>query len=133
MALRLRKFLDELLELLREDYPKQLSRLIKDANGLTYLQVLDKERAVITVRNGGITIEGRAKKKKEINVRVYISKSCLFDVLEGKLTLAEAFETGGLKVFGSPQTLLRCYAIWERVISLARTSPRFYFLTYELR
>ncbi len=132
MALRLRKFLDELLDVLREDYPKQLSRLIKDANGLTYLQVLDKERAVITVRSGRIMITGRAK-KKEINVRVYISKSCLFDVLEGKLTLAEAFETGELKVFGSAQTLLRCYAIWERVISLARTSPRFYFLTYELR
>ena len=62
-----------------------------------------------------------------------MSKTCLFDVLEGRLTLAEAFETGGLKVFGTAQTLLRCYAIWERVISLARTSPRFYFLTYELR
>jgi putative sterol carrier protein len=133
MALKLRKFLDELLDVLKEDYPKQLSRLTQDANGLTYLQVLDKERAVITVRNRRITITGREKKKKETNVRVYISKSCLFDVLEGKLTLAEAFETGELKVFGSPQTLLRCYAIWERVISLARTSPRFYFLTYELR
>ncbi len=100
MALRLRKFLDELLDVLREDYPRQLSSLIKDANGLTYLQVLDKERAVIIVRNRSITITGRAK-KKEINVRVYISRSCLFDVLEGRLTLAEAFETGELKVFGT--------------------------------
>ncbi|MGH9920280.1 MAG: SCP2 sterol-binding domain-containing protein [Nitrososphaerales archaeon] len=130
--MRLRKFLDELLDVLREDHPKQLSLLIKDANGLTYLQVLDKERAVITVRNRKITIASKAR-KDEINVRVYISRDCLFDVLEGKLTLAEAFETGELKVFGNAQTLLRCYAIWERVISLARTSPRFYFLTYELR
>ena len=59
MPLRLRKFLDELLDVLREDYPKQLSRLIQDANGLTYLQVLDKERAVITVRNRRITIATR--------------------------------------------------------------------------
>ncbi len=132
MVLRLRKFLDELLDVLREDYPTQLRRLIHDANGLTYLQVLDNERAVITVRNRKITITSRAK-KKEVNVRVYISKKCLFDVLEGRLTLAEAFETGELKVFGGAETLLRCYAIWERVISLARTSPRFYFLTYELR
>ena len=105
MALRLRKFLERMLDVLREDYPRQLSRLIKDANGLTYLQVLDKERAVITVRNRRITITGKAK-KKDINVRVYISRDCLFDVLEGKLTLAEAFETGELKVFGNPQTLL---------------------------
>jgi|SRR5271155_579554 len=132
MVLRLRKFLDELLDVLREDYPAQLRRLIQDADGLTYLQVLDKERAVITVRNRKITITGRAK-KKDVNVRVYISKRCLFEVLEGKITLAQAFETGELKVFGNAQTLLRCYAIWERVISLARTSPRFYFLTYELR
>jgi putative sterol carrier protein len=132
MPLRLRTFLHKLLDVLKEDNPKQLSRLIKDANGLTYLQVLDKESAVIIVRNRRITIASRAK-KKEINVRVYISKDCLFDVLEGKLTLAEAFETGELKVFGDPLTLLRCYAIWERVISLARTSPRFYFLTYDLR
>lgn len=132
MVLRLRKFLDELLDVLREDYPTQLRRLIQNANGLTYLQVLDKERAVITVRNRKITITSRVK-KTDVNVRVYISKKCLFDVLEGRLTLAEAFETGELKVFGSAETLLRCYAIWERVISLARTSPRFYFLTYELR
>ena len=132
MPLRLRKFLDELLDVLKEDYPKQLSRLIRDANGLTYLQMLDKERAVIIVRNRRIVITNRAK-KNEINVRVYISRNCLFDVLEGRLTLAEALEAGELKVFGDPLTLLRCYAIWERVISLARTSPRFYFLTYELR
>ena len=55
MPLRLRKFLDELLDVLREDHPKQLTRLIQDANGLTYLQVLDKERAVIIVRNRRIT------------------------------------------------------------------------------
>ncbi len=132
MPLRLKKFLHELLEVLKEDNPKQLSRLIRDARGLTYLQVLDNERAVIIVRNRRITIADRAA-KNEINVRVYISKDCLFDVLEGKITLAEAFEAGQLKVFGDPLTLLRCYAIWERVISLARTSPRFYFLTYQLR
>ena len=59
MALRLGRFLNELLDVLREDYPEQLSRLIKDANGLTYLQVLDKETAVITVRNRRITIASR--------------------------------------------------------------------------
>jgi putative sterol carrier protein len=132
MPLRLRKFLEELLEVLSEDNPKELTSIIRDAKGLTYLQLLDKERAVIIVRNRRITIASNAR-KKEINVEVYISRNCLFSILEGKLTMAEAFETGELKVFGDPLTLLRCYTIWERVISLARTSPRFYFLTYELR
>jgi len=132
MPLRLRRFLDELLEVLKEDNPNELSRLIRDANGLTYLQLLDKEKAVIVVKNRRIAIVGKAK-KGEINVRVYIGRGCLFDVLEGRRTLAEALESGELSVFGDPLTLLRCYAIWERVISLARKSPRFYFLTYELR
>src|SRR5271155_931857 len=129
MPLRLRRFLDELLEVLKEDNPNELSRLIRAANGLTYLQLLDKEKAVIVVKNRRIAIAGKAQ-KGEINGRVYIGRGCLFDVLEGRRTLAEALESGELSVFGDPLTLLRCYAIWERVISLARKSPRFYFLTY---
>jgi len=132
MALRLKTFLEEILGLLEEDFPKQLARLIDEADGVTYLQFLDKEKAVIIVRKSSIEIASKAK-KKEINVRVHITRRCLFDVLEGKRTLAEALDSGDLTVFGDPLTLLRCYAIWERVISLARTSPRFYFLTYRLR
>ena len=120
------------MELLREDFPTQLDRLTEQADGLTYLQHLDGEEAVIIVRGSGIKIASRAR-KREINVRVRMTRDCLFAVLEGRQTLAEALEAGGLKVFGDPLTLLRCYAIWERVISLARTSPRFYFLTYQLR
>jgi hypothetical protein len=132
MALRLKPFLEEILGLLKEDFPKQLERLIEEADGVTYLQFLDKEKAVIIVRKNRIEIASTAK-KKEINVRVHITRGCLFDVLEGKRTLAEALDSGDLTVFGDPLTLLRCYAIWERVISLSRTSPRFYFLTYKLR
>jgi alkyl sulfatase BDS1-like metallo-beta-lactamase superfamily hydrolase len=132
MPLRLKRFLEEVLDLLREDFPAELEKLTKDADGLTYLQLLDSEEAVIIVRGSGIRIASGAR-KKEINIRVRMSRACLFAVLEGRQTLAEALDEGGLKVFGDPQTLLRCYAIWERVISLARTSPRFYFLTYELR
>ncbi len=122
-----------MLELLREDFPSQLEKLTRDADGLTYLQFLDGEEAVIIVRGSSISIASKARRKKEINVRVRMTRACLFAVLEGRQTLAEALSAGGLKVFGDPLTLLRCYAIWERVISLARTSPRFYFLTYELR
>jgi hypothetical protein len=132
MTLRLKPFLEEILGLLKEDFPKQLDKLIEEADGVTYLQFLDKEKAVIIVRKSRIEIASTAK-KKEINVRVHITRGCLFDVLEGKRTLAEALDCGDLTVFGDPLTLLRCYAIWERVISLSRTSPRFYFLTYKLR
>lgn len=130
--MRLRRFLREMLELLREDYPETLSEIARDGLGVTYLQVLDKETAVIVFQRNGIRIAERARKSK-INIRVYISRDCLFKLLEGKLTLEEAFYNGELKVFGDPRTLLRCYRIWEKVISLARTSPRFYFLTYRLR
>jgi SCP-2 sterol transfer family len=132
LALRLRRFLNELVDLLREDYPEQLRVITRDANGLIYLQRLDRETATIVVRNRRIRITGRVK-KSQVNISVEMSRECLFRVLEGRLTLEEAINSGELKVFGDPLTLLRCYTIWERVISLARTSPRFYFLTYKLR
>jgi hypothetical protein len=132
MPMRLRPFLEELLSLLKEDHPEQLSRIVKEAKGLVYLQVLDEEEAVIRVNGRGITIEGAAK-KREINVQVYIGRDCLFDVLEGRLTLEEAVRRGDLGVFGEPLMILRCYGMWERVISLARTSARLYFLTYRLQ
>jgi alkyl sulfatase BDS1-like metallo-beta-lactamase superfamily hydrolase len=132
MALRLRRFLNELLDLLREDYPEQLDGIIRDAKGLTCFQMLDRETAIIKVRDKTIRVSGKVK-KDEINLRVYMSRDCLFNVLEGKQTLEEAINAGELKVFGDPVVLLSCYKVWERVISLARTSPRFYFLTYKLR
>jgi len=132
MALRLKEFLEQILLLLREDFPSQLAKLTRDAEGVTYLQTLDSEEAVIIVRKNHIEIARRAR-KKDINIRVSMSRSCLFKVLEGKQTLSEALHEGELKVTGDPMTLLRCYSIWEKVISLARTSPRFYFLTYKLR
>ena len=132
MHMRLRPFLKELLSLLKEDHPEQLSRIVKESKGLVYLQVLDGEEAVIRVSERGITIDGTAR-KKEMNVRVYIGRDHLFDILEGRLTLEEAVRNGDLRVFGEPSMILRCYGMWERVISLGRTSARLYFLTYRLR
>jgi hypothetical protein len=132
VALELKPFLEQILGLLEEDFPQQLKKMTQQADGVTYLQTLDKERAFIIVKDGRIEIARKAK-KRDINVRVHLSRKCLFDMLEGRRTLAEELMSGDLTVFGDPATLLRCYAIWERVISLARTSPRFYFLTYRLR
>lgn len=132
MALRLRRFLDDLLELIEEDYPEQLQNIIRDAKGVTCLQTLDREKAVIRVREKTIRITPSAK-KSEINLRIQLTRDCLFNILEGRQTLDEAFSSGELKVFGEPMVLLSFYKVWERVLSLARTSPRFYFLTYRLR
>jgi len=132
MALRLRRFLTDLLDLLHEDYPKQLEGIIRDARGITCLQTLDRETAIIKVREKTIRVTARAR-KSEINLRVHLTRSCLFSILEGRQTLEEAINAGDLVVFGDPTVLLSFYKVWERVLSLARTSPRFYFLTYRLR
>jgi hypothetical protein len=132
MPLRLRQFLVGLLAILKEDYPRQLDGIVKEAKGLVYLQVLDKDKAVVKVRDGRITIAGLAR-KSETNVRVYTSRDCLFDILEGRVSLDEAVRSDDLRVFGDPLMILSCYRMWERVISLARASPRLYFLAYDLR
>lgn len=132
MGLRLRPFLDELLDLIEEDYPEQLDNIIRDAKGITCLQVLDRDTAIIRIREKTIRVTGNAK-KSEINLRIYLSRDCLFKVLEGRQTLDDAMNSGELKVYGEPRVLLSFYKVWERVLSLARTSPRFYFLTYKLR
>lgn len=132
MPLKLRKFLKNLIDILREDYPQQLHKIIEDAQGITYHQTLDDEKAIIKIQKQDIVITSKAP-KKEIKVRVITSRDCLFNILEGKQTLKEAFYLGELDAIGDPLTLLRCYRIWERVISLGRTSPRFFFLTYKLR
>jgi hypothetical protein len=132
LAIRLRRYLDDLLGLLREDYPRQLEEIIRDARGITCLQTLDRETAIIKVREKTIRVTGAAR-KSEINLRIHLSRECLFRILEGRQTLEEAINAGDLTVFGDPEVLLSFYKVWERVLSLARTSPRFYFLTYRLR
>jgi putative sterol carrier protein len=132
MPLKLKRFLDELIEVMKEDHQKQLQEIVKDARGITCLQTLDNERAVIEINRSKIKIVSRAP-KKQINVRITLSRNCLFYILEGKLTLEEAFYTKELEVLGDPITLLRCYRIWERIMNLARTSARLTFLTYRLR
>jgi len=130
--MKLYSFLNKTLKVLKEDHPKRLEEMVSEGLGVTYLQVLDKEKAIIKIRRSGIRLS-RSTKQPGINIRVYISRNCLFDLLEGRETLEEAFSNGRLKVFGDPLTILRCYGIWESVISIARTSPRLYFLTYKLR
>jgi hypothetical protein len=132
MALKLRRFLNELLQLIEEDYPEQLQEIIRDAFGITCFQMLDRETAIIKIRKKTIRVAPTAK-KSEINLRIYLTRDCLFKILEGRLTLEEAINSEELKVFGEPSVLLSFYKVWERVLSLARTSPRFYFLTYRLR
>ncbi len=132
MPLKLKHFLDELIEVMKEDYQPQLQEIIEEARGITCLQTLDKERAVIQIDRRRIKISSKAP-KKQINVRITLSRNCLFDILEGRLTLEQAFYTKDLEVLGDPVTLLRCYRIWERIMSLARTSARLTFLTYRLR
>jgi hypothetical protein len=132
LPLRLRRFLNLLLDLIEEDYPEQLQNIITEAKGITCLQVLDKDTAIIRIRDKTIRVTGSAK-KSEVNLRIYLGRDCLFRILEGKQTLEAALNSGDLKVFGEPRVMLSFYRVWERVLSLARTSPRFYFLTYQLR
>lgn len=132
MPLKLRSFIYALLDLLREDYPQQLHEFIRDARGVTCLQTLDNEKIVIKICMDRIKIVSKVR-ERDINVRVSLSRKCLFRILEGELTLDEAFYTDELEVRGDPLTLLKTYQLWQRIISLSRTSPRFYFLTYNLR
>lgn len=132
MALKLKKFLSIFVEIMKEDFPLQLRGIVKDARGITCLQTLDSEKAVIQTRKREIVI-ARGASKSEINVRVALSRDCLFKIIDGKLTLAEAFYTKEFDAIGDPRTLLRCYDMWMRIISVARTSPRFHFLIYKLR
>ena len=115
---------------MKEDYPQQLHEIIQDAQGIICLQTLDAEKAIIQIQKRKIKIANQTRKK--INVQVNLTRDCLFKILEGELTLAEAFHTKEFDVIGAPITLLRCHRMWMRIISKVRTSPRFYFLTYEL-
>jgi hypothetical protein len=132
LALRLKRFLEELLRVLREDYPEKLEELVKEGRGITCFEVLDAEKAVIKFRQKSIRIAASAR-KSEIDLRIYLSRDCLFRILEGRQTIEEAINGGELKVYGDPAAILSFYRVWERVLSIARTSPRFYFLTYRLR
>jgi len=131
MPLKLRRFLDDFIELMEEDYPQQLHEIIQESQGIVCLQSLDTEKVIIQIQKRRIRITNEARKK--INVRVNLSRNCLFKILEGELTLAEAFQTKEFDVIGDPSTLLRCHRMWMRIISMVRTSPRFYFLTYKLK
>jgi putative sterol carrier protein len=131
MPLKLRRFLNSFIELMKEDYPQQLHEIIQDAQGIICLQTLDAEKAIIQIQKRRINIANQARKK--INIQVNLSRDCLFKILEGELTLAEAFHTNEFDVTGDPVTLLRCHRMWMRIISMVRNSPRFYFLTYDLR
>ena len=97
--MKLYSFLNKTLKVLKEDHPKRLEEMVSEGLGVTYLQVLDKEKAIIKIRRSGIRLSRRTK-QPGINIRVYISRNCLFDLLEGRETLEEAFSNGRLKVFG---------------------------------
>jgi hypothetical protein len=130
LQLTLEQFLKDLVALMKQDHPNHLHRMIADTAGLTWLQTLDSEKALIRVTANHIIVRNKIPKK--VAVRINLSRRCLFDLLEGRLMLDKALETNQLQVFGEPATLLKCYRIFEQILLLSRLSPRFYFLTYQL-
>ncbi len=132
MQLTLELFLKELIALMKQDYPQHLQKMIMNTQGLTWHQTLDNENAIIQVTADDIVIDEKVKPKK-IDVRVSLSRKCLFDLLEGRIPLDKALQTKKIEAFGEPATLLKCYRIFEQILLLSRMSPRFYFLTYRLR
>src|SRR5665647_590960 len=131
MQLALEQFLRELIALMKQDYPQHFQKMIMDTQGLTWLQTLDNESTLIHVTPDDVVI-GEKIKPKKINVRVILSRKCLFDLLEGRITLDKALQSKKLETFGEPATLLKYYRIFEQILLLSRMSPRFYFLTYRL-
>ena len=132
MQLTLEQFLKELISLMKQDYPQHLRRMIAETNGLVWLQTLDTEKTLIHVTVDDVVIGGETTPKR-IDVRVSLSRKCLFDLLEGRSSLDKAFQAKEIEAFGKPATLLKCYRIFEQILLLSRLSPRFYFLTYRLR
>ncbi len=132
MRLKLEVFLRELIGIMKQDYPQHLQKMIMDTQGITWLQTLDNENAVIHVTTDDVVIEEKTTPKK-IDVRIILSRNCLFDLLEGRITLDKALQSKKVEAFGEPATILTCYKIWEQILLLSRLSPRFYFLTYRLR
>ena len=132
MQLTLEQFLKELVLLMKQDYPRQLQRMISDVGGVVWLQTLDNETAMIHVTKSDIIIGGKSL-RKNVDVKISLSRESLFDLLEGRLSLDKALQTNQLGVVGEPSTLLKCYRIFEQILRLSRLSPRFYFLTYQLR
>ena len=130
--LTLKLFLKELIAIMKQDYSQQLQKMITETQGITWLQTLDNENTLIRVTNDDIVI-GEKTLPKKIDVKIILSRNSLFDLLEGRITLDKALKTKKVEAFGEPVTMLKCYKIWEQILSLSRTSPRFYFLTYKLR
>lgn len=132
MQLTLEQFLKELVALMKQDFPSHLRRMIADTEGLVWLQTLDVEKTLIRVTADDVVV-GSETTPKKINVRINLSRKCLFDLLEGRITLEKALQTNEVEAFGEPATLLKCYRIFEQILLLSRLSPRFYFLTYRLQ
>jgi len=132
MQLTLEQFLKELVALMKQDYPQHLKRMISYSESLIWLQTLDGEKTLIRVTADDVVI-GNETIPKMVDVTVNLSRKCLFDLLEGRITLDKALLTNGIEAFGQPATLLKCYRIFEQILLLSRLSPRFYFLTYRLQ
>jgi hypothetical protein len=131
VPLKLKRFLEDLVEILEQDFPEQTKEIIEGAQGINCLQFLDKEKAVIQVLPDKISIVSTIR-ADEINIKVTLSRKCLSRLLDGESTMEEAFNAKEMEVFGEPATLLRCYRVWEKVLALSRVSPRFEFLLSDL-
>jgi hypothetical protein len=132
MPLTLEEFLNDLITLMKQDFPKHFQRMVTDTEGLTWLQTLDNEKTLIRVTADDVVV-GCQNLPKNVDVQVNLSRKSLFDLLEGRITLDKALQTKKVEAFGEPATLLRCYRIFEQILLLSRLSPRFYFLTYRLQ
>jgi hypothetical protein len=132
MHLTLEPFLQELIAILKQDHPKEIQKMIMETQGITWLQTLDTETTLIRVTSDDIVI-GEKNNPKKTDVQINLSRKILFDLLEGRISLDKAVQSREIEICGEPVIILKCYKMWEQILLLSRISPRFYFLTYQLR
>lgn len=122
--MNMENYLRKVASLLEEDYPSEFQKVLDLLASDAALIGIDNKRTLVTVREGRIQFL-KPQEIHTVDLQIFITKSLIFELLDGKIALADAILRSDFMIKGSFKAILRFYGIVEIVLRVSQRSASF--------
>ncbi len=121
--------LREMISILRKEDPKAFAEILKTGEGMVLGVKYGTDNLIMQfVEDDIVVFEDRFEDNhlpSEVSFRCSIEPWMFFDLLEGRVTLADVVWSRALEIIADVSNLLRAYRIMELALASIRGSPAY--------
>ncbi len=114
-----------MISILRKEDPKTFAEILKTGEGMVLGVKYGTDNLIMQFVEDDIVVFEDSHLPSEVSFRCSIEPWMFFDLLEGRVTLADVIWSRALEIIADVSNLLRAYRIMELALASIRGSPAY--------